>query len=198
MAGTIYCFNCITDATIYKAGHTQQDLASRLRGYLGPSKPREIICTMAVDDSVRAEQLMLKLFRALHAFRERQDLGNEWFEAREEDREERHAAVQLVMQVVRDAVKKAPLKRPLSARETGGGDDAIDGSMPGMELYNQKLDDYIGSASRECLEKGVDALVDAFEDSDQCPVFVEYVRWSRDARIACARARHPHLVRDVD
>jgi|APSaa5957512622_1039677.scaffolds.fasta_scaffold08786_6 hypothetical protein len=80
MSGYIYCFNTHENPHIIKAGHTQQKVQKRLRGYLGPTKPRSIIFTLKVDDSVEAEKMMLKLFEQCISLNKRCDLGNEWFE----------------------------------------------------------------------------------------------------------------------
>ena len=80
MAGLIYCFNTVGDNKIYKAGHTQNSLSTRLKGYLGPSKPRTIFFSRKVDDSIHAEKMMLTLLRQCTSLKERKDLGDEWFE----------------------------------------------------------------------------------------------------------------------
>uniref|UniRef100_A0A6C0IY05 Bacteriophage T5 Orf172 DNA-binding domain-containing protein n=1 Tax=viral metagenome TaxID=1070528 RepID=A0A6C0IY05_9ZZZZ len=80
MSGFIYCFNTHENPNIIKAGHTQQDVQKRLRGYLGPTKPRSIIFTLKVDDSVEAEKMMLELMQQCVSLNKRHDLGNEWFE----------------------------------------------------------------------------------------------------------------------
>lgn len=80
MSGTIYCFNTIENPNIIKAGHTQQVVQKRLRGYMGPTKPRSIIFTVKVDDSVEAEKMMLHLMEQCVSLKKRYDLGNEWFE----------------------------------------------------------------------------------------------------------------------
>lgn len=80
MSGTIYCFNTLENPNIIKAGHTQQDVKKRLRGYMGPTKPRSIIFTLKVDDSVEAEKMMLRLIQQCVSLNKRYDLGNEWFE----------------------------------------------------------------------------------------------------------------------
>ena len=80
MSGFIYCFNTHENTNIIKAGHTQQEVQKRLRGYMGPTKPRSIIFTLKVDDSVEAEKMMLQLMEQCVSLNKRYDLGNEWFE----------------------------------------------------------------------------------------------------------------------
>ena len=80
MSGFIYCFNTHENPNIIKAGHTQQEVQKRLRGYMGPTKPRSIIFTLKVDDSVEAEKMMLQLMEQCVSLNKRYDLGNEWFE----------------------------------------------------------------------------------------------------------------------
>lgn len=197
MSGTIYCFNCISDPNIYKAGHTQQEtLAARLRGYMGLSKPREIICSFPVADSERAEQLMLSLMRALRTLAQRRDLGVEWFEATSDDREERHSAIRLVMDVVAKAVQvvvpgaiQAKHAPPYPSQPDVIDAQASSSELPGMELYYVALERYVGCAPAEVLREGCEHIVRSFEESEQCPVFAEYTQWSFDARCASATAR---------
>ena len=74
-------FNTLGDDRIYKAGHTQQAaVRNRLAGYLGPNKPRMLVVSKRVADSLHAERLMLQLLASSRAFYPRPDLGPEWFE----------------------------------------------------------------------------------------------------------------------
>ena len=109
MAGFVYFFNTVSDGSIYKAGETQQEsVASRMRSYLGPSKPRTIVVSRAVDDAREAERLLLALLKQCVHFRFRPDYGDEWFEAVTADVEKRHRAAILIMDVVQRACEAHP------------------------------------------------------------------------------------------
>lgn len=105
MSGYIYCFNTHENPNIIKAGHTQQqDVQKRLRGYLGPTKPRSIIFTLKVDDSVEAERMMLQLMQQCVSLNKRCDLGNEWFETTGNfNFEQRASHLQTIAKIVQKA-----------------------------------------------------------------------------------------------
>lgn len=208
MTGTIYCFNTVVDANIYKAGRTDQEsLAARLRGYLGPSKPRVLVASREVSDSIAAESLMLSLLRQSIALRWRKDYGDEWFQARTDEMDEtaRHEAIRLIMDVVQSALppdvpaRIKPTSKPTSAvaaassttTPLGEGQD----TLAYMEDYFAALDRFVHGAPSPLLGEGVAALVDAFDASDACPVYVEYTLYSRGMRLAVARNRYAHLAR---
>lgn len=214
MAGIIYCFNVVADYKIYKAGHTRQEsLSCRLRSYLGPSKPRTIVASRAVADSVVAEKLMLALLRQSTALRARNDLGDEWFEVRSEteNMEECHRAIRLVLDVVAMAVSEHPMGRaiqpstvaPMPHEDTAWKQDerccqvkphdtaVVASTLPSMGSYFAALDRYV--SRNPVLANTVDDIVVTFEQSDDCPVFPEYVLFNRETRLSTARARYPHL-----
>lgn len=192
MAGTIYCFNTVGDHRIYKAGHTQQELKSRLRGYLGPSRPRVIVASRNVDDSVAAETMVLGLLRQCSALVPRSDLGNEWFESRDGvGDDERHKAILFVF----DVVSKAVHTRPASKYEepsTSHSSLHVSETLPAMGAYFEALDHFVHTASPETLGT-MDDILRSFEQSDSCPLFAEYVMWPRATRLAIAHNRFPHI-----
>lgn len=200
-AGFLYCFNTLGDPRIYKIGHTRQnDVAQRLKGYLGPSKPRVVVVQRRVDDSFEAEQLCLRLVRATGMMAPRDDLGDEWFEAHSDrDVGALHDALLLLTHVVARAVKHLRVEpggsgadarpqlwpqfseEPLDARD--------DEYPPGHELYVAEFDRYVERSASAAALARPDLLVAAYEESDSCPVFADYLRIDRDRRIRCARAR---------
>ena len=197
MAGIVYCFNTICDHRIYKAGHTQQTLQSRLRGYLGPSRPRVIVASRKVDDSVAAETMILGLLQQCSTLAQRTDLGNEWFELKDGvDVEECHKAILFVFDVVSKAVRApdcckhpdVPTLHPPSQVTTSNIDVC---NLPGMEGYFDALERFVCTTSK--CDGTMDDILQAFEDSDFCPVFSEYVMWPRKTRLSVACNRFPHI-----
>lgn len=191
MAGTIYCFNTICDHRIYKAGHTQQDLKSRLRGYLGPSRPRVIVASRKVDDSVAAETMVLGLLRQCSSLVPRPDLGNEWFASKDGvDDDERHKAILFVFDVVSRAVRRtcSPPKSPEPSRSHSSLH--VSDSLPAMGAYFEAFDNFVHGAE---LVGTMDDILRSFEESDSCPLFTEYVMWPRATRLAVAQNRFPHM-----
>jgi hypothetical protein len=132
MKGIIYCFNTLTASNIYKAGRTQTELKRRLRGYLGPSKPLQIVFSKEVDDDVRAEQMLLMLMRNYTGLRARTDYGNEWFEATvDRSMEERHEYLQSVAMIVQMAVRQPGRSPAMAVDEVPG---LVPMMMPSAEL----------------------------------------------------------------
>ena len=112
MKGHIYCFNTHENPGIIKAGHTQQDVRKRLRGYLGPTKPRAIIFELEVDNSIEAEKMMLELMRQCVSVTQRHDLGNEWFQSSGNfTPEERFNHLRIIGKIVQKASKKSEIKK---------------------------------------------------------------------------------------
>ena len=62
-----------------------------------------------------------------------------------------------------------------------------------MGSYFEALDRFVHTA----VSKGedMDVVLRAFERSDLCPVFAEYVMWPRTTRLAVARNRFPYMSR---
>ena len=191
MSGIIYCFNTICNARIYKAGHTQQeDLASRLKGYLGPSKPRVIVAHRRADDSLDAEDTMLRLLRLCHFFRTRPDLGDEWFEATDGyDEDARHKAVCFILDVASKASRTIPRVDESTHLHPAPQVPLENASMASYFLC---LDRFVEQAPPDAFTD-TDALMQAFEESDMCPVFAEYVLWPRPTRLSLVRTRYQHL-----
>lgn len=194
MAGFLYCFNTVGDSRIYKVGHTQQDkLSERLKGYLGPSKPRVMVASRRVDDSVRAEALMLTLVRHSRVLTSRPDLGKEWFHAPDDDEAARHAALLFFSELVACAVA-TPLPEAAKHQhvlQRGEREEEEEKDMGSMGTYFAAFDHYVAHAP--LLGKSLAQLMDAFDASDACPVFVDYLRHGRDARLRALARRHPLL-----
>lgn len=202
MSGKIYCFSTVGDRDVYKAGHTQQTLASRLRSYLGPSKPRTIVATRDVDDSAGAEEILLSLMDQCSSFVRRRDLGREWFQIVSPGRsEEAHRRVQYIMDVAQLAVRcegssdagagvRPVLFRGGSEREEERRDCT---SLPCMQSYYDAFDRFVQSSPSSLLEAGTDELMIRFESSPECPVFAEHVSYSVAERRIVARNRYPCL-----
>lgn len=198
-SGHIYCFNTLTDYRIYKAGHTQQPLASRLRGYLGPSRPRTVVGSRCVIDSERAEVMFLRLLKQSNMVTVRSDLGNEWFEATPTvDTETRHANIIFLMDIVQRAVG-CDTSRVECSRDTSSHSEFLcttslgASTLPNMDLYFKALDEFVATACEDTLGRGVPALVDRFEASDDCPIFADFVPWDRFTRVSVVQSRFPHL-----
>lgn len=191
MAGFIYCFNTICDTHIYKAGHTQQpDLQSRLKSYLGPSKPRVVVASRRVDDSVVAEGMMLGLMRQCYALKVREDLGDEWFESCKEIPDVMlHKAILLIFDVVSKACRKNGPPPPPLPRRVDQEPPSPTTTLPAMGAYFAALDAFMYRAPPE-LFADVDGALRAFEAGDACPIYAEYVMWPRATRLAVARNRY--------
>lgn len=195
MAGIIYCFNTICDHRIYKAGHTQQDLPSRFKSYLGPSKPRTIVATRHVDDSLAAEGMMLGLLRQCAALRVRSDLGVEWFEAHPDvDEDDRHKAILLIFDVVSKAVRTRIQDEgcPVWGASKPDVPTGTVCTLPAMGAYFEALDRFVRCAPPEAVAD-MDTALREFERGDDCPVFAEYVMWPRATRLAVAQNRYAHI-----
>ena len=199
MAGNVYCFNTIVDPTIYKVGHTQQEtVAARLRGYLGPAKPRVVIATRCVDDSERAEAILLHLLRHSTVLTQLTDLGNEWFRISVEPID-CHNYVCFAMDLVQDAVRKVhpiprPVNRTIKKKINVLLAETKKNQLPNMTSYYKALDKYISvGATASVLEKGLQFAVETFEKSDNCPVLADYLLAPQSLREAVARNRYPHL-----
>lgn len=138
--GCIYLFNTAVDSSIFKAGHTQQQLRKRLNNYTGPNKVRTLFFARDVDDSVHAEKMMLNLLRQYRGLKWRNDLGNEWFQAEpaisSSDRESHllHIAdvVQLAARVFPTAAPPVPTGPPALERP----DTPNSSGLPALERPN--------------------------------------------------------------
>ena len=202
MAGTIYCFSTLASGSVYKAGHTQTELATRLRGYLGPSKPRVMVFARAVSDSVRAEKLMLSLMRQCVSLRSRDDLGNERFEATGQTSvEERHAHLTTIADVVALALPQSP-RTPAaspagdSAGQAAGeaaGDSAGDSATAGLGTYFKAFDRFVAEADLDGLTTAT-TLMRAYEESEWCPVISVFLPHSPKMRAIAVGHRYRHVL----
>ena len=195
MAGILYCFNTIESADIYKVGYTQQNLAVRMRGYLGPSKPRCMVLSRNVDNVVQAESIMLQLLRFSNILRARNDLGKEWFQACQCDVEARHKALVWLADIVQRAVQDhaTVISRPKTTvclnKELP--DTASEGQgLPGMETYFRAFDNYVSQCK---IDTNIEKTLQHFEQSDWCPIFADFTRFSFTERATEACRRHPLL-----
>lgn len=193
MSGFLYCFNTFCDPNIYKAGHTQQEeLKFRLKSYLGPSKPRIVVASRRVLDSIGGEKMMLGLLRQSSVVKPRRDLGDEWFEACHDHAEEVHKAIRFLFDVVAKAageVDPMPTVFAKSLQQHSLTTDAT--TLPAMGTYFQALDHFINTSSE--LSSDMEASVTAFETSKECPIFADYVMWPKNIRVAVAANRYPFL-----
>jgi hypothetical protein len=196
-SGTLYAFCTVENSCLYKVGFTQQPLAARLRGYLGPSRPRTVVVDKRVDDAPLAELHMLKLVGLCRLFAQRKDLGNEWFEFVQGTREECHAALlemaHIVVAAVRSTEASPPGARPPPCAQPplSAAPEATETRLDlrGMGRYFSSLDAFIQEADGATLA-GVEAAMDAFERSDACPVFAEYTPYDRSVRLAVCKNRY--------
>ena len=130
--GCIYLFNTAVDSSIFKAGHTQQQLRKRLNNYTGPNKVRTLFFARDVDDSVHAEKMMLNLLRQYRGLKWRNDLGNEWFQAEpaisSSDRESHLLQIADVVQLAARVFPTAapPVLIPTAAPSILTGPPAVD------------------------------------------------------------------------
>lgn len=189
MRGTIYCFNTIGDARVFKAGHTQNELRTRLRGYLGPSRPRTIFFSQRVDDSVLAETLMLTLLRQCVSFTQRTDLGNEWFEATVDDARTLYDHLKRIAHVcaLASCARPSNERHAIATREFAAHVNAC----AGLQYYFEQFDAYVRKTS---VVSTVEELVRDFEGSSACPVLVDYVPYTMEQRVAAAARRYVGLL----
>ena len=174
MSGYIYCFNTHENPHIIKAGHTQQKVQKRLRGYLGPTKPRSIIFTLKVDDSVEAEKMMLKLFEQCISLNKRCDLGNEWFETTGcFNFKERAEHLQTIAKIVQKASSIPPPSipppsiPPSKSSEYDSGPVQQATGLRGLEDYFKKFDDFVAQEAKP--DSSPLELLRSYEASTFCP-----------------------------
>ena len=199
MKGHIYCFNTHENPNIIKAGHTQQEVQKRLRGYLGPTKPRHIIFTLKVDDSVEAEKMMLQLMRQCISLTHRDDLGNEWFETSGNfNFEQRATHLQNIARIVQkasenkcivennvisDCYEEVTIDAPAPSQAT---------SLSGLEEYFSNFDRYVAQyAPSNC---NALTLLKNFESSSFCPYFCQFLPYSEEQRAKVAGSRYSDFI----
>lgn len=190
MAGLIYCFNTLGDTKIYKAGHTQNALSMRLKGYLGPSKPRTIIFSRAVDDSVHAEKMMLVLFRQCVSLKSCREFGDEWFEDVSDCTQVLYRHLQNIADIVQLASSHNVMERlPLTPTQPV----VVAEKLRGMEQYFTALDKFVHAYALQNELETTENLMNAFETSESCPVFANYLPSERSQRARAIACRYPHL-----
>lgn len=196
MAGVIYCFNTLADENVYKAGQTQNCLRERLRGYIGPSRPRCMIFTRRVDDVRHAEKIMLTLMRQCVSLTQRLDLGSEWFSAVGSHAETRQRHLWTIADISCLASREGVTPRPPSS-EAGCATFGTHGgtALRGMERYFTAFDSFVGTYKELHNVSDCADLVRRFEESTHCPVFVKYVPYGPGERTDAARRRYTHLFR---
>lgn len=223
MSGHIYCFTTHENPGIIKAGHTQQDVRKRLRGYLGPAKPRAIIFQVQVDDSVHAERMMLELMRQCASLAQRHDLGNEWFERRAGFKfEECATQLQNIAKIVQKASKSTTA--PDGHRHERGGRELVTtrpaepaepitthpaepaervlehrehasySRLQGLEQYFKSFDKYV----EQLAPAGHDplSLLQGYESSSFCPYgdFCRFLRYPRETRVEVTANRYANFL----
>lgn len=204
MKGYIYCFNTHENPNIIKAGHTQQNIHKRLRGYPGPTKPRSIFFQLQVDDSVYAEKMMLTLMRQCASLIQRHDLGNEWFEVSGEfDFHERAAHLQSIATIVQLASRVAPPASrggvtgevcvpEMCVPETSTAAEMKSITLRGLESYFVNFDEYVSQDAPACSDSR--ALLDSYESSSYCEYFCEFLPYSKETRVRVASNRYAHFL----
>ena len=205
MKGFIYCFTTHENPNIIKAGHTHQEVSKRMRGYLGPTKPRTMIFTHEVDDSVEAEKMMLKLMCQTVSIKQREDLGNEWFETTGEYTfHDRQVHLENIAQIVKKASKKVTKENDVSAEESDEKEakrsklnspekygDAT--TLRGLEYYFETMDQFVREEAPP-FEKAVD-LLRAYEASRFSPYgkFCQFLRFPEEVRVKVTANRYPEF-----
>lgn len=199
MKGYIYCFNTSESPNIIKAGHTHQDVKKRLRGYLGPSRPRSIIFEVQVDDSIEAEKMMLLLMRQCVSLKQRHDLGNEWFETNGDfNFQERATHLQSIAKIVKKA-SSVQTNLSVSSKVSSKEPDEIFPEMEevalslrGLEEYFKKFDDYVAQYAPQCGDAL--SLLKRYESSPFCPYICEYLPFSETKRVQVTANRYVNFI----
>lgn len=202
MSGYIYCFNTHETPNIIKAGHTQQEVQKRLRGYMGPTKPRSIIFTLKVDDSVEAEKMMLQLMEQCVSLNKRYDLGNEWFETTGNfNFEQRAGHLQTIAKIVQKASSIPPsvpdVRERILISETKSS--KLDSEPPvqqatglrGLEDYFKKFDDFVAQEAKPNRVSPL-ALLRNYEASTFCPYgnLCQFLPFSEPERVEVVSKRY--------
>ena len=201
--GIIYGFNTLASNTIIKIGRTEQTLNQRLRGYIGPSKPRTLIFRKEVDDSIEAEKWVKKLMSQCSSFTQRYDLGDEWYETipgvKDDVRNEHMLNISEVARLaVRDISQPDPPTHPpiaqalLPAQAIDTSISTQNTSIPGMEKYFSDMDKFVDEEPMEAM-MSARGLTKTFESSDKCRFFCEYLPNSFEYRTSVVGNRYAHM-----
>ena len=201
--GIIYGFNTLASNTIIKIGRTEQTLNQRLRGYIGPSKPRTLLFRKEVDDSVEAENWVKKLMSQCSSFTQRFDLGDEWYESipglKDEVRNEHMLNISEVARLaVRDVSQPDPPTHPstaqamLTAKIIDTKISTQNTSIPGMEGYFSDMDRFVDKEPKEAM-MNAEGLTQAFESSAKCRFLCEYLPNSFEYRTSVVGNRYAHM-----
>lgn len=194
--GIIYGFNTFASHTIIKIGRTEQTLKQRLKGYIGPSKPRTLIFHKEVDDSVAAENWVKILMSQCASVTQRYDLGDEWYESRPGiSDEERNNNMLNISEVARLAVRYIHPPRacpPAVQSYELPCDSTLKIFIPGMEKYFHSLDRFVDEEPMQMM-LNAKRLTELFESSSKCPVFHEYLPNTFEYRTSVVANRYPHL-----
>lgn len=201
MSGHIYCFNTHENPNIIKAGHTQQDVQKRLRGYLGPTKPRCVIFTLQVGDSVEAEKMMLNLMKQCVSLKQRHDLGNEWFEMTGNFKfEQRADHLQMIAKIVQKAssVPSVPARPHTRISKTNRSESEAEPpvqqatALRGLEDYFKRFDDFVAQETAAQNNVSPLALLRIYEASTFCPYgnLCEFLPFSENERVKVTARRY--------
>lgn len=186
--GILYCFNTLASSNIYKCGMTTKTLSSRLSGYMGPAKPRIVIFSRKVSNVYEAEQIMLQLYRQTSCFRQRKDLGKEWFNSVDTFSDD---DIKLqILNVINIVCMIFPFDNSkhkyLGDTETGTGENAL------PQKYMIHIERFI--TSRELSDfSSFDHLRELFESSEFCPYFTDFLPCDVPTRTKCIMDHFPHL-----
>ena len=197
MSGHIYCFNTHENPNIIKAGHTQQDVPKRLRGYLGPSKPRTVIFSLKVNDSVEAEKMMLQLMQQCVSLNKRHDLGNEWFETIGcFNFEQRATHLQAIARIVQKASNIIPIVQTMPQKRTINHNDEptvlqATNTLPGLEEYFKNFDDFVTQEAQQfLLVNSPQFLLRSYEASTFCIHICQFLPFTEEDRTRVTAERY--------
>lgn len=200
MQGYIYCFNTKENPNIIKAGQTQQDVKQRLRGYIGPTKPRHIFFQEKVDDCIKAETMMLDLMCQCVSLTKRNDLGNEWFETNGDYNFEKRAIhLDTIAKIVKMASRDAciPEVRTVVAapsEATGAAFQPEAKTLRGLETYFENFDRYITEQALHCTDPLT--LLKNYESSSFCIYgnFCKFLPFSEKERVKVIENRYAEFI----
>ena len=154
---------------------------------MGPSKPRTLIFHREVEHAKHAEDMMLSLMRQCRSLTSRRDLGHEWFEFCGTD----YSELIQIADIVKLAAKSPPEFVSPPLLRTCEQNSATDTQLKrAFRTYFSHMDKFVThDAKANSLISAVE-LMNAFENSDVCPVFAEYLPYGEDARLKLVEERY--------
>ena len=195
--GIIYGFTTLASNKIVKIGRTEKSLKQRLRGYIGPSKPRTVIFAKSVDDSVEAENWVKILMAQCCSFTQRCDLGDEWYESKDGASDEvRNMHMLQISQVAQLAARDLPASpsNPKVEMSITPQSQSKYCSMSGMGMYFKIMDDFITRSPQSLNGETAETITKKYEQSTMCPVLTEYLPNTFDQRVTIVSNRYAHIL----